>query len=82
MPEPLAPLEPEVLNTKKALKGSSIKDKQVEAAALDENSPPKPSPTKKTTPSSGKKRKTELSLDEEIAAIQGRPERHRRARLI
>ncbi|KAF5681425.1 hypothetical protein FDENT_8196 [Fusarium denticulatum] len=70
MPEPLAPLQPEVLNAMKALTESIIKDKQAEAAALKENPPPKSPPAKKTTPASGKKRKAELSLDEEIAAYK------------
>ncbi|KAF4495262.1 hypothetical protein FAGAP_8591 [Fusarium agapanthi] len=70
MPEPLTPLKPEVLNAVKALTESIIKDKQAEAAALDENAPAEFSPVKKTTPASGKKRKAELSLDEEIAAYK------------
>ncbi|RBQ64719.1 hypothetical protein FVER14953_21665 [Fusarium verticillioides] len=65
MSEPLAPLQPEVLD---AMKASIIRDKSAEAAALKENAPPKSTPTKKTTPASGKKRKAELSLDEEVAA--------------
>ncbi|KAG9495485.1 hypothetical protein J7337_013734 [Fusarium musae] len=51
-----------------ARRQSIIKDKSAEAAALKENAPPKSTPAKKTTPASGKKRKAELSLDEEVAA--------------
>ncbi|KAF5528774.1 hypothetical protein FPHYL_14348, partial [Fusarium phyllophilum] len=49
---------------------SIIKDKQAEAAARKENATQKSPATKKTTPASGKKRKAELSLDEEIAAYK------------
>ncbi|KAF9773454.1 hypothetical protein IL306_008736 [Fusarium sp. DS 682] len=65
MAEPLAPLQPEVLN---AMKASIIKDKQAEVATLKENAPSISPQATKTTPASGKKRKAELSLDEEIAA--------------
>ncbi|KAG5811137.1 hypothetical protein H9Q74_013706 [Fusarium xylarioides] len=70
MPEPLAPLQPEVLNAMEALTESIIKDKQAEAAARKENATQKSPATKNTTPASGKKRKAELSLDEEIAAYK------------
>ncbi|KAF5540172.1 hypothetical protein FMEXI_8623 [Fusarium mexicanum] len=70
MPEPVAPLQPEVLNVVTALTESIIKDKQAEAAALKENATQKSSPLKNTTPASGKKRQAELSLDEEIAAYK------------
>ncbi|KAF4436276.1 hypothetical protein FACUT_6548 [Fusarium acutatum] len=70
MPEPLAPLQPDLLNAMKALTESIIKNKQAEAAALKENATQKPPFTKKTTRASGKKSKAELSLDEEIAAYK------------
>ncbi|KAF5610744.1 uncharacterized protein FSUBG_3005 [Fusarium subglutinans] len=70
MPELLAPLQSEALNAKKALNESIIKGKQAEAATLKENSTQRSSPAKNTTPASGKQRKAELSLDEEIAACK------------
>ncbi|KAF4335902.1 hypothetical protein FBEOM_10245 [Fusarium beomiforme] len=63
MAKPLAPLQPELTE-------SIIKDKQAEAATLKENAHSKSSQVAKTTPASGKKRKAELSLDEEIAAYK------------
>ncbi|SCO76058.1 uncharacterized protein FRV6_00270 [Fusarium oxysporum] len=68
MPEPLVPLQPEVLNAMKALTESIVKDKEAEVAALKDNATPKSPSAKKTTPASGKKRKAELSLDEDISA--------------
>ncbi|SPJ88775.1 uncharacterized protein FTOL_12669 [Fusarium torulosum] len=50
---------------------SIIRDKQVEATAKSkENVLPFSSPAAKPTPTSGKKRKAEMSLDEEIAAYK------------
>ncbi|KAM5520150.1 hypothetical protein FOXYSP1_18574 [Fusarium oxysporum f. sp. phaseoli] len=68
MPEPLVPLQPEVLNAMKAFTESIVKDKETEVAALKDNATPKSPSANKTTPASGKKRKSELSLDEDIAA--------------
>ncbi|KAL5589479.1 hypothetical protein FOVSG1_011346 [Fusarium oxysporum f. sp. vasinfectum] len=68
MPEPLVSLQPEVLNAMKAFTESIVKDKEAEVAALKDNATPKSPSAKKTTPASGKKRKAELSLDEDIAA--------------
>ncbi|KAF5673719.1 hypothetical protein FCIRC_7982 [Fusarium circinatum] len=70
MPEPVAPLQPEVLSVVTALTESTIKDKRADAAALRENAIQKSLPLKNTTPASGKKRQAELSLDEEIAAYK------------
>ncbi|KAM0239577.1 hypothetical protein ACHAP5_008223 [Fusarium lateritium] len=71
MAEPLAPLPPAVANAMKALTESLIRDKQVQAnTASKENSVPITVPANKPTPTSGKKRKAELSLDEEIAAYK------------
>ncbi|KAF5690534.1 hypothetical protein FGLOB1_14650 [Fusarium globosum] len=68
MPEPLAPLEPEVLNTKKAgVASRTSKSKQLHLMKILLQSLRL---RKKTTPSSGKKRKAELSLDEEIAVYK------------
>ncbi|KAJ4031044.1 hypothetical protein NW761_013109 [Fusarium oxysporum] len=47
-----------------------VKDKEAEVAALKDNATSKSSSAKKTTPTSGKKRKAELSLDEDIAAYK------------
>ncbi|KAL5590824.1 hypothetical protein FOBRF1_014381 [Fusarium oxysporum] len=68
MPEPLVSLQPEVLNAMKAFTESIVKDKEAEVAALKDNATPKSPSAKRTTPASGKKRKAELSLDEDIAA--------------
>ncbi|KAI8398584.1 hypothetical protein FOFC_19799 [Fusarium oxysporum] len=57
MPEPLVPLQPEVLNAMKAFTESILKDKEAEVAALKDNATSKSSSAKKTTPTSGKKRK-------------------------
>ncbi|ENH71995.1 hypothetical protein FOC1_g10001842 [Fusarium oxysporum f. sp. cubense race 1] len=70
MPEPLVPLQPEVLNAMKAFIESIVKDQEAEVAALKDNATSKSSSAKKTTPTSGKKRKAELSLDEDIAAYK------------
>ncbi|KAG5659587.1 hypothetical protein KAF25_002146 [Fusarium avenaceum] len=71
MAEPLAPLPPTVVNAMKNLTESIIRDKQAEAAASSkENTLPFSSPASKPTPTSSKKRKAELSLDEEIAAYK------------
>ncbi|KAJ9414562.1 hypothetical protein FOXG_22614 [Fusarium oxysporum f. sp. lycopersici 4287] len=60
MPEPLMPLQPEVLNAMKAFTESIVKDKEAEVAALKDNATPKSPSAKKTTPASGKKRKAEF----------------------
>ncbi|GKU16582.1 unnamed protein product [Fusarium langsethiae] len=65
MAEPLTDTNPSVTNAINALTESIIRDKQLEAIAK-ENAPSKPIP--KTNPTSGKKRKAEMSLDDEIAA--------------
>ncbi|KAM0342574.1 hypothetical protein ACHAPU_009427 [Fusarium lateritium] len=72
MAEPLAPLPPTVVNAMKILTESIIHDKQVAANAAPPNNNvlTKPSPAAKRTPASGKKRKAEMSLDEEIAAYK------------
>ncbi|KAF5257194.1 hypothetical protein FOXYS1_12290 [Fusarium oxysporum] len=66
MPEPLVPLQPEVLNAMKARVSS--KTRKPKSLHLKDNATPKSPSAKKTTPASGKKRKAELSLDEDIAA--------------
>ncbi|KAM0495920.1 hypothetical protein ACHAP8_007833 [Fusarium lateritium] len=68
MAEPLTDTNPSVTNAINALTESIIRDKQLEAitrASAKENAPS--NPIHKTTPTSGKKRKAEMSLDDEIA---------------
>ncbi|KAG8672937.1 hypothetical protein FPOAC2_06356 [Fusarium poae] len=67
MAEPLTDTNPSVTNAIKALTESIIRDKQLEAkagASTKENVPSQPA--QKAAPTSGKKRKAETSLDDEI----------------
>ncbi|GKU07093.1 hypothetical protein FLAG1_10624 [Fusarium langsethiae] len=69
MAEPLTPKNDPVTNAINSLTESIIRDKQLEAKAQvsnKENALSKSTP--KTTPASGKKRKAETSLVEEITA--------------
>ncbi|KAF4987958.1 hypothetical protein FGRMN_10060 [Fusarium graminum] len=71
MAGPLAPLSPTAANAMKSLTQSIIQNKQLEAnATSNEDALTKSSPAAKRAPTSGKKRKAEMSLDEEIAAYK------------